>query len=131
MSDVIYLLSSGEYSDYSVHCAYLTKEEAEAARDALNEAEDSNGCCVEEVPLAPQLPKFKDGFAWWLVRFKGGEWSADPSHSTYRIRNDSGVTKYIPYDGKDHYIVSVVSDTEERALKAGMERIMQFIATNP
>lgn len=129
MNKVIWILTSGEYSDYSVHAAYNTKEEAEAARDALNAAEEYTGCEVEEIPLSPDLPSFKDGFSWWSVSYRDGTWRAVSTTYPSNLKNDGGVRKYSPTIGYA-YGVTLVADTEERALKAGMERIMQFIAQN-
>ncbi len=127
MSKEIWLLSSGEYSDYTVHSAYLTQAEAEAARDQMNAAlEDYNKCSVESVPLNPELPAFKDGYSWWNVNLSDGEWSAREHNSVYQIRDEAGVRKWGPAGKPPIYGVTVVADNEKRALKAGMERIMQF-----
>lgn len=130
MSNVIWILTSGQYSDYTVHAAYLTQEEAEAARDQMNEAlEDYDKCGIETVPLKPELPAFKEGYAWWNVNLKNGKWSASKHISVYQIRDEAGVRKWGATGNPPIYGVTVIADTEERALKSGMERIMQFKAS--
>lgn len=130
MSKTIWLLTSGQYSDYSVHAAYLTEEEAHAACDQMNSAlDDYEKCGVETVPLSPELPAFKDGYGWWDVNLNNGEWSARIHNSVYQIKEDAGVRKWGPTGKPPIYGVTLVADSEERALKAGMERIMQFKAS--
>ena len=52
MSDkTVWLVSSGSYSDYSVHCAAPSKKAAQGIIDALNGADEWTKYFVEQVPV--------------------------------------------------------------------------------
>lgn len=56
MSD-IWIVTSGSYSDYAVHCAFETMEAADAYAEAMKMNEDDQHYRVERIDLNPPLPE--------------------------------------------------------------------------
>lgn len=124
MSDkAIFLLVSGEYSDYRVHGAYTS--ETDAQRVARLMGDDFS---VEEVALDAHLDLVAQGCRMFRVdRLVNGEWHASFGEPWDR-RDDLGKVRSYKGGPCTGYEVKVLADSREQALKAGMERIRQHIA---
>ena len=57
MSDRVWLVSSGSYSDYRVHCAAPSKKAAQGIVDALNGDDEWIKYFVERVPVVDKAEK--------------------------------------------------------------------------
>lgn len=53
----VFLLTSGEYSDYTVHMAFPTRELADQACEVANSSRGYASFGVEEYPLLEEVPK--------------------------------------------------------------------------
>ena len=88
MTDRVWLVSSGSYSDYRVHCAAPSKQAAYDIVDALNTTDRWAEYFVEQVPVIEQAERFTvyglevvisdDGNASVEAVFDRDEWNVDP-----------------------------------------------------
>ncbi len=51
--EFVHVLSSGSYSDYRVHCALASSEDADAAAEALNAGSRCGDYYAEKLPVMP------------------------------------------------------------------------------
>lgn len=64
----VYLISSGSYSDYSVHAAFTTREAAEKMLPLYNRS-SMDDSFIEERDLDPEFPEFtRDGMRPYVCR---------------------------------------------------------------
>ena len=119
----IYIVTSGEYSDYQINAVFSTGEKAKEYVDA-----HGSDYHVEEYPVDAEVKKNE---SIWLVSidWKTGEaLSANPvnydSYYTDKVDNvqykDTGFDKYLD--------IFLESDSMERAKKVASERFMQVKA---
>ena len=90
MTDQVWLVSSGTYSEYRVHCAAPSKQAAYDIVDALNAAGGRTGYFVEQVPVIEHAERFTiygieavisdDGTARAEAVFDRDEWNVDPRY---------------------------------------------------
>lgn len=129
----VWLLTSGQYSDYTVHAAYPDEASANEVMELFSKRYTDSGLSIEAVELQPEIPDIKNGFGWWWVQKRDGKWTADEVGGVRNVSYSIGdVISWLPYGREPRaYRVLVIADTQERALKSGMEYITQFIANNP
>lgn len=121
--NAMWLLVSGEYSDYMVHGAYTNEEDAQRVARFLGAGYD-----VEEVPLNDYLHLVKQGaHEYQLWRLSDG-WHVSPPHPFSRNEDRLGKVRATNTPTGRIYEVHVLADTEEEALKAGTEYVRQYIA---
>lgn len=94
MTDRVWLVSSGTYSEYRVHCAAPSKQAAYDIVDALNTTGKWAKYFVEEVPVIEKAERFTvyglevvisdDGTVRAEAVFDRDEWNVDPLYPERR-----------------------------------------------
>ena len=94
MSDRVWLVSSGSYSDYRVHCAAPSKQAAYDIVDALNATDEWAEYFVEQVPVIEKAERVTiygievvisdDGTVRAEAVFDRDEWNVDPLYPERR-----------------------------------------------
>lgn len=131
----VYLITAGEYSDYSVLAVCSTREKAERLCEAINR---NSGCYgdqaeIEEYPV-DSIPIEDLDIPIWCVCFRG-----DPYYDAYMVRkcNRGGVlniNKLNPYrvhdfhmsNGDSMYAVDIMAETEEEAIKKASDYLAKY-----
>ena len=120
----IYVVTSGEYSDYGINALFSTKELAQLYMDKFNEPysgyNDIMECEVDE--LESDLRSDRKPFN--IIMKRDGE----------IVRVDVGTT-YGTYDGnfktyslnKDSLNISLFADNEEQAIKIANEKRLKYL----
>ena len=127
MDKTIYVVTSGEYSDYSIDGVFESKELAEQAMSKLKYSGQ-----IEEYYLNAL---HKENPVYWRVEFDtySDYWDTWKSASVPEGRelNTVHISKYT-YGGKKNteYSIFVRADNREAALKIANEKISQAIARN-
>jgi len=90
MTDRVWIVSSGTYSDYRVHCAAPSKQAAYDIVDALNASDKWAEYFVEQVPVFEKAERFTvygleavildDGTVKAEAVFDREEWNVNPLH---------------------------------------------------
>ena len=127
---IVYLVSKGSYSDYTVLGVYSTKEKAEEVIEFLTDT--YNDCDIEEryLDLTPQEGK---RIGVYLKLLDGEVLRTD----NFNLINEchtcpKGFITYLYYplpEDKRMDVIYYFSDTLERAVKAGNEKRAQFLAS--
>lgn len=119
----IYLITSGEYSDYRVHAAYTDKAQAALAVEVLGAAYFQ----VEECPLDQSAEVLREGMRVFEVSVRNGNWSADQGSASdfFDLHQVYPLEQFKKTLG---FSVCVLATDQQQALKAGMERIREFRA---
>ena len=127
MSGTVWMVTSGEYSDYSVSCVCATKADAEEVADRLNRSEVRHAYMryrVEDVPLVTPGDVrvhialhviFRDGetHEWTLTHTEFGDEGSRPESFAYEL-------------GESH--VHVWGTDHGRVRKVFSERVARMIA---
>lgn len=134
MSDkIVYLVTSGEYSDYGVHAVFSTKEKAEAFVDAIDW-----GMCslsnykphINEYPLDCMDERFQDElkfFKVWMDRDGNTRKIEQPKPST----DDIALLPYREWSADSdtgNSFSSMWAKDESHAVKIANERRTRWIA---
>ena len=118
----VYVLSTGEYSDWSIEGIYDEKHKKQAEEEQLNIGEYAND--IEEYELnKPVNPK--EG--WKITYTPHNEiWNVSRS-SIYKMNE---VQQYKHYMGNEYvkYCVYIKAKDRKAALKIGNEKVSQYIA---
>ena len=129
---IVYLVSKGSYSDYTVLGVYSTKEKAEEIIEFLTDT--YNDCDIEEryLDLTPQegeqvsiYLKLSDGEVLrkdffnlvWIA-----QWDFPKKGCITQLYDPPPIDEYVD-------VMYYFSDTLERAVKAGNEKRIQFLAS--
>lgn len=90
MIDQVWLVSSGSYSNYRVHCAAPSKKVAQGIVAALNEADEWTEYFTEQVPVIEKAKRFTvyglevvisdDGIVTAEAVYDREEWNVNPLH---------------------------------------------------
>lgn len=118
----IYVVTRGEYSDYSIITATLDRDVAEAV--AKKFSSKYNEACIEEFEDAELMLK-----PCWLVVFRddGGVKEVKSVSDNYFRYQEAGECWLQPCGGKEVY-VSVVADDIHSATKIAAEKRGKFLA---
>ena len=118
----IYLVSDGEYSDYSILGLYSTKEKAEEAR-ALYAAER-----IEEWEV-DVLPPHPPGELRWIVHVhdSGDVVSVEPQTAEDKYVAFESFRKY--WEPKDARILTLWARDKEHAIKIASEKRREMIVS--
>jgi hypothetical protein len=118
MSAKVYIVTTGEYSDYRVIAAYSTREGADRCVAAAMGSE------VEEYDLDPFATELRDGWLMWEVRMtrNGHVTSARPVGGVPTVKWS------LNFDVENRMYTSVIAKDREHAVKVATERRAQFIA---
>lgn len=118
MEKKIFIVTSGEYSDYHIDAVFSTKEKAEEYIQ-----QNGNGCDFEEYELDQEVEKKTQ---LWLITFnkEGEEMGAVPQNPQYHNNENKVDTCCIsPSWRVENYISFYVnSDSMDRAIKIARER---------
>ncbi len=131
----IWLVSHGEYSDYSIDAAFSTEEKAKSFAKTMNGQEDDGNYGVEEyeVDKAPEYPPglspfvvtyherngdFRNPTAPYWYAFVGANWGADIVRPRTEMNGHWGVTATF----------SCLARNREHAIKIGQERFQKLTA---
>lgn len=125
MTDTIYLVTDGEYSDYQVLGAFTSKEKAEIAQRLYPDS------CIEECGL-DFIPEHPPGMVAWFVNINTEDMSDIRVHQTGPIKQTKecllprGNTHYNP---QERFIVQCWARDAEHAQKIALDKFYQFQAT--
>lgn len=117
----IYVVTRGEYSDYSIITAALDRNLAEAVAKKFSSKHDE--ACVEEFEDAELMLK-----PCWIVAFREDgsvEEVKSVSNDYYHYQNAGEC--WVPW-GRESVSVSVVADDSESAIKIAAEKRAKFLA---
>lgn len=85
MNEAVFIVTTGDYSEYSIRAAFSTKELAEAYLEELLRAEHGYGS-IEEWPLNSDLPE-RAVFVWSVaLNLETGEWIRDGGDGGVELR---------------------------------------------
>lgn len=123
MRDIIYIVTSGDYSDYSIDGVFDSRELAEIA---------SNECQYETRIEEYYLNKIcDDNPVYWCVEYENDHWTIGQASFVQEPHelNIAHVTKHT-YAGESYtrYVIYIKTDGRDAALKIANEKIMQAIA---
>ncbi len=113
MSNTIYILTEGDYSDYHIIGAYSSEELANKAKVLYPYSR------VEEYDL-DSIPEHPPGMVKWIVRLENGQLSM-----CYRDNPDDF---YNDFYGEQHTICRMWATDEEHAKKIALDRYYQHKA---
>ena len=108
MTDKVYVVTSGEYSDYRIEAVYANQADAEKHMELLA----NRSAEVEEWPLGLAAPTPRG--RWFVTWGDGLEWHARPL-GVVLDPNAATTFYYGPYRGVHE--LRVVADSREKALK--------------
>lgn len=124
----VYLVSSGIYSDYSVHGIYSTRKRAEARSRLVRDANE-----VQEFILDEGIEAVNQGLNSWLVHFYE-DGSTSPFQSDWEFSNSiTGRVKDLRKT-KQHgqpraeFTVYVMARDEAHALKIAQDKRAEYLA---
>lgn len=138
MSQTIYVVTVGSYSDYRIAGVFSTKELAELFAVAINDGE------VEEYELDPTGPEIRAGMKYFEVEmYRDGSSNVNDVHPEYGELQDiiglkTGYSVSSVYEDVNTYKIShyvfcmtayVVARDEQHAAKIANERRTQSIAS--
>jgi len=130
---IVYLVSSGEYSDYSINGAFSSREKAQAfieheqKRQASARYRDSYD--IEEYVLDAYLDQLERGLACYYVSFPdimSGNARVSPTSPT--DDDDEGDASQPYRDKPESFWVDVWAKDKQGALKIANERRAKFLA---
>lgn len=136
-SETIYAISTGSYSDYTVHALFSTKEKAQEYIDTIKAGYDGWNS-IEEYVLDPQhAVMVKKGYAPWDVfMYRNGDVEQVKRHDIERMWMEPTVS-YIEESripsrrGKPHALrVRTLAKSEQHAVKIANEIRTRMIANN-
>lgn len=118
MTNTIYVLTEGDYSDYHIIGVYSTKELAEKAKFVYPNSE------IEEYSL-DNVSQYPPGMRAWFVNIENGK-----LNYTGQINPDTGVPSEHSYDygENDSYNVYCWATDEEHAQKIALDKYHQYQA---
>ena len=130
----IWLVSHGEYSDYSVVCAFSTEEKAKAFAKVMNGQEEVGDYMVEELELDEVL-EYPPGMSPFTVHYFEKNISGIPDWRAFVIRrakDEQDVVRKPEEYLKGMYGVTAVfyclARNKEHAIKIGQERLQKHTA---
>lgn len=139
MSERIWVIEQGIYSDYRVVGVYTSKENAEIVCDALNKGESYEQATIAEWPLNPGAAELNQGLSTWLVHMRrdGFVELCDPRGlDSYDISHDDYIWKkpktpaVAGSNARDVLVSIVFASDAQHAIKSVNERRLQMIAMN-
>lgn len=121
----IYVVTSGEYSDYGVDGIFDNKKLAQMFIDKFPAKYTSRR--IEEMILNPAEKEMRDGYDWWFIRMAhdGTCIEARVNNSSYYLLNSTE-----NFDVKGHMYTEMFAKDEKHAIKIANERRVQHIANN-
>jgi len=130
---VIYIVTSGSYSDYGIIAAFTNKKAAEAFVQAYNSNDNGDPAIIEEYEEGPS-----DKLFIWKVYYETMEGSSAAA-TMWMGKLEEGVEinkVMILWPANKHhkstqYGVVVRAEDAPSAIKAGVEMIQRFRATTP
>lgn len=121
MSEIVFVVTAGSYSDYRVCGIYSTREKAERAKDVFNADNDIEEWTLDEMPECPP------GLVAWRVHIqKDGAAKASrteaPVHAHWM--------ELVPYStsGNGGCTTEMYAADEKHAIKIANERRIQALA---
>lgn len=119
MTNTIYVLTEGSYSDYHIIGVYSTKELAEKAEFLYPDSQ------IEEYSL-DNVPDHPPNMRVWCVNIKNGK-----LYRTGQTNPDTGVPSehsWNDFNGGNTYIVYCWATDEEHAQKIALDKYHQYQA---
>lgn len=117
----VYVVTSGEYSDYRIEAVFMTKEQA---NEYINEYTYSNDFKIEEFNVNVPLNKWDKIFSIWMDK----EGNTNVLKKLF-IKKSTWHKNYGGFqDGKLFF--EIRADTEKRAVKIVNEKRIQILAMN-
>lgn len=125
MSKIIYVVTSGDYSDYGIDGIFDNKELAQEFIDKFQSRYDKKR--IEEMPLNPAEKELREGYDWYMVRM-----AHDGSCLEVKIHNDSYdvLNPSEHFDARGNLYCTFFAKDEKHAVKITNEKRAQHIANN-
>ena len=125
----IYVLTSGDYSDYKIVAIYDTKEMAEAMRISLNPNE-AWPITIEEWPLNPYSADLQKKYIpYEVIMGKNGDGYVSNRPECASLGYPGNIDVDFPNNSINMVTICFAKD-EKHALKIANERRVQIIAAN-
>ena len=122
-SDKVYIVTSGDYSDYTIEAVFSTIEKAKEYVDA-----HGSDYCIEKYPVDDAEVKKNESIWLVSVKWKTGEViSANSQNYSEYYADKEGTVQYKKSCG-EYLDIVLISDSMTRATKVASERFMQVKA---
>ncbi len=119
----VYIITSGEYSDYRINAVFLDKENAELYIERANGGEDRwQECGIEEWDVDEEVPFFGTVYSEHAEIFPDQDAHFWASGSWYEPIDKSGIEVRIS-EGRNRIFISVKGLDEQRVKKVLSERV--------
>jgi hypothetical protein len=139
MSNSVWVIEQGSYSDYRVVGVYTSKENAEIVCDEINKSDSYEQATIAEWPLNPGSSEINQGLSQWLVHMRRDGFvercnnrsldSYDLSHKDY-VWQKSKASAFRDSGAHDVLVSVVFASDGKHAIKSANERRLQMIAMN-
>ena len=126
----IYIVTSGDFSDYSIDAVFTNRESADKYVDLVNRASAWKECGVE----VWEADTVDTGRVWWKVRKDVGYKTVCVQSMTFAEHGDERVRKVKqwmvfsrPSSGVE-FVTDVFAESEEKAKKIAIDRFTEYEA---
>ena len=119
----IYVLTSGDYSDYHINGVYSSRELAQAFIDAVEREYPYSDYMIEEYDLDEYADELKRGYHLWFVRMKRDGLVLE----AYEVER-SYIMDHLSEDASRDLVNRCLAKDKEHAIKITNERRIQFLA---
>jgi hypothetical protein len=124
---IIYVVTSGSYSDYGIEAVFTDKNLAEKYLEAFRKNRSFSEMSIEEWPANPLGPELRQGYYPFLVRMskEGSAVDIRPASSSYGFERVSDKTGF---DLNLNMYTHIFAKDPEHAVKVAAERHAQIAA---
>lgn len=131
MGKIIYIVTSGEYSDYGIDAIFSTKELAQKFVDSFN-SERWDKLDIEEWDLDPNSQHLKQNRKPFFLRIdKSGQVTEiESASSTFGFRNEMKEPSISYTKNLELMNIYCFADDEKHAVKIASEKRSQILAAN-
>jgi hypothetical protein len=134
---VVFIVTSGEYSDYGINAVFSTRELAQAYVDLFPKQRKWKTMDIEEWTLDPNARNLKQGRKPFLVHMKknGDTLKVEQIEEHYYVP-DSGIKvifaapQYEHSEAWGYMTVQCFADNKTHAVKIANEKRLQLLASN-
>ena len=128
MGKSIFIVTSGEYSDYSIRAVFLNKKQAMAFADSMRKGE------YEYYADSVRIEEWEDGgsrrYKIWCARSKPQSVEVEDVGGKDSVETPNVVVKVDYYNECKRLEVDVEAPDEKHAIKIAADKFRQFVAEN-